>query len=56
MPNLLHSCSDAFESYRKWVAANPQTIGDLETTLKWASYFVAGKIRPPMRLCVCVCV
>lgn len=48
MPNLLHSCSDAYESYRKWVGDNPQTVGDLETTLKWVSYFVAGKHRLTM--------
>lgn len=45
MPNILHSCSDLFESYKKWVSANPQTVGDLETTLKWASYFVSGEFN-----------
>lgn len=44
MAKVLDAFSDIFESYKSWVSANPHTVGDLETTVKWVSYFISGNI------------
>ncbi|XP_046432853.1 peroxisomal membrane protein PEX16 [Neodiprion fabricii] len=33
------------EKYKKWVTSNPQLAGDIESTVKWLSYFTAGRIN-----------
>lgn len=38
MDNLKH----IIKAYETWVAKNPETVCDVETTAKWVSYFVAG--------------
>ncbi|XP_020706267.2 peroxisomal membrane protein PEX16 [Athalia rosae] len=34
-----------FEEYKNWVTSNPQLVGDIESTVKWLSYFTAGRIN-----------
>ncbi|XP_012286608.1 peroxisomal membrane protein PEX16 [Orussus abietinus] len=35
--------SKMFESYKKWIMENPQLIRDIESTVKWMSYFTIGR-------------
>ncbi|XP_037933619.1 peroxisomal membrane protein PEX16-like [Teleopsis dalmanni] len=40
----MNSLKNLILSYEKWVASNPDIVCDLETTSKWVSYFIAGRI------------
>ncbi|XP_049765699.1 peroxisomal membrane protein PEX16 [Schistocerca cancellata] len=44
MTTIARQFSELYESYRQWVCNNPQVAGDVESTVKWVSYFVAGRI------------
>ncbi|KAG8230281.1 hypothetical protein J437_LFUL009454 [Ladona fulva] len=45
MSSLVISLNEAYCSYKDWVSRNPQKSADFETTVKWVSYFVAGRIN-----------
>lgn len=39
----IFNISKLYDSYTNWVANNPSKVGDVETGIKYVSYFVAGK-------------
>uniref|UniRef100_A0A182KDU0 Peroxisomal membrane protein PEX16 n=1 Tax=Anopheles christyi TaxID=43041 RepID=A0A182KDU0_9DIPT len=41
----LSELQNLYERYVKWVSGNPSALADVELTVKWLSYFVAGKIN-----------
>lgn len=43
MSNIVAKIPDLWTSYKLWVQSNPQVVGDVETTVKWLSYFLVGK-------------
>ncbi|EAA03714.3 AGAP002283-PA [Anopheles gambiae str. PEST] len=45
MSSPLAEVQNLYERYVKWVSGNPSALADVELTVKWLSYFVAGKIN-----------
>ncbi|KAJ3631449.1 hypothetical protein MTP99_012578 [Tenebrio molitor] len=45
MSSVLLSLPEIFAAYKNWVSQNPQVVSDCETSAKWISYFIAGKIN-----------
>lgn len=41
----IFNISKLYDSYSNWVAKNPTKVGDVESAIKYASYFVAGKSK-----------
>ncbi|XP_055911154.1 peroxisomal membrane protein PEX16 [Eupeodes corollae] len=44
MATYINTVKHLFESYKLWVAQNPQVVADFETTAKWVSYFIGSQI------------
>lgn len=40
--NGVNSLLELLESYRKWITANPQLLADVETVVRYLSYFTVG--------------
>ncbi|XP_030755671.1 peroxisomal membrane protein PEX16 [Sitophilus oryzae] len=45
MSGILITLPELFNSYKSWVKHNPQLASDYETTVKWLSYFLAGRVH-----------
>ncbi|KAK4886457.1 hypothetical protein RN001_002728 [Aquatica leii] len=45
MSSVIFSVPELYNSYKRWVTKNPQTTSEFETTVKWISYFIAGRIN-----------
>uniref|UniRef100_A0A6M2DR27 Peroxisomal membrane protein PEX16 n=1 Tax=Xenopsylla cheopis TaxID=163159 RepID=A0A6M2DR27_XENCH len=39
------SLYDLYNSYEKWVSTHPHLVNDVETIVKWVSYFIAGRMN-----------
>jgi len=44
MSTIIVSGERLLEAYKNWIRGNPQMISDFETTFKWTSYLLAGRI------------
>lgn len=53
MSSILLSLPEIYSSYRSWVSQYPQYASDYETTAKWISYFIAGKVNITSLLVKC---
>lgn len=53
---MMDQLKGLLKSYEAWVAKNPDVVGDFETTAKWVSYFVAGKVFTLISNQFCCCV
>jgi len=45
MSSAIFSLPEVYSSYKNWVSRNPQTASDFETSAKWISYFIAGRVN-----------
>nr|CAD7439306.1 unnamed protein product [Timema bartmani] len=45
MSSIVFSLPELYLSYKKWVSANPQTVSEVESMIKWVSYLIAGRIN-----------
>ncbi|EEB17218.1 Peroxisomal membrane protein PEX16, putative [Pediculus humanus corporis] len=45
MNSVKSSLSSFFNNYKDWVCRNPQTASEIESSIKWLSYFAAGKVN-----------
>ncbi|XP_022918788.1 peroxisomal membrane protein PEX16 [Onthophagus taurus] len=45
MSFIMFSFSELYRSYKNWIIKNPDKGSDFETTAKWISYFIAGRIN-----------
>jgi len=35
---------ELYEKYKEWVSLNPVAASDVENTVKWISYYLAGEV------------
>nr|CAD7258574.1 unnamed protein product [Timema shepardi] len=45
MSSIVFSLPELYLSYKKWVSANPHTVSEVESIIKWVSYLIAGRIN-----------
>lgn len=45
MTSILLNVPQFYREYKSWISKNPQTASELETTIKYLSYFIAGRIN-----------
>ncbi|KAF5301438.1 hypothetical protein FQA39_LY02167 [Lamprigera yunnana] len=45
MSSAIFSLPEIYNSYKNWITKNPQTTSEFETTIKWISYFIAGRVN-----------
>ncbi|XP_037793179.1 peroxisomal membrane protein PEX16-like [Penaeus monodon] len=51
MASKMQDCYQWFLQYKKWVMNNPQGASEMESVVKWGSYFLAGRFKNSTLLC-----
>lgn len=44
---------EMYQKYKHWVSVNPQLVGDIETSVKWLSYILVGKLPYSLSTSLC---
>ncbi|XP_018326369.1 peroxisomal membrane protein PEX16 [Agrilus planipennis] len=45
MSSILINLPEFYKSYKVWISKNPQYTSELESTVKWVTFFLAGRIN-----------
>lgn len=48
LPKMKELVAEWFENYKEWILKNPNLTTDIESTIKYFSFFTAGSYTPKL--------